>query len=286
MDTDPTIKTRLLSRPVRSRLGTIQLAGLNKSGFGVGVHNQTLRTLPHYALNYVLGGEGIYRDDQTRVDVPVVKDDLVIYFPGKPHASGTLPGQYWDELWFEFYGPVFDLMRSNGILNPARPITSAKGSNYWLRRITNILPPAHLRSRVSADSVVLHFAHVLTEMLQSSANEVAAAPEDDWMHKACVLLADEEADPATSEPQAVAKKLGLPYETFRKLFKASMGVAPGKYRLDARMDHAVALIYQGRHSVREIADLLGFCDEFYFSRLFKQRFGRPPREFRKKLRGH
>jgi len=96
---------------------------------------------------------------------------------------------------------------------------------------------------------------------------------------------DEEAVPV-ADPAAVAKHLGLSYESFRKKFRQAMGVAPGKFQLDARTDRAVALLYQGRHTVREISELLGFCDEFYFSRCFKRRFGQSPRAFRKKNRGH
>ena len=282
---DPTIKTRLLSRPVRSNLGTIRLAGLNKGGIGVGIHNHTLRTLTHYGLNYVLGGEGIYRDAR-HDDVPVPTESLEIFFPKLPHASGTKPGKVWDEIWFEFEGPIFDLMQRQGILDPARPVSLAKGRDYWLRRLTNLLPPAHLRHQTPPDAIVLHFAHVLTDMIHAGRQPAASPATDDWLHEACQLLSDEEASPAVADPAAVAKHLGLSYESFRKKFRAATGVAPGKFQLDARTDRAVALLYQGRHTVREIAELLGFCDEFYFSRCFKQRFGQSPRAFRKKNRGH
>jgi len=281
---DPTIKTRLLSRPVRSSLGTIRLAGLNQGGIGVGVRNHTLRTLTHYGLNYVLGGEGIYRD--ARHDrVPVPAESLEIFFPKIPHASGTAPGKVWDELWFEFEGPIFELMQRQGILDPARPVSLAKGRDYWLRRLTNLIPPAHLRHQTPPDTIVLHFAHVLTDMIHAGRQPAASAQSDDWLHEACQLLSDEEAVPV-ADPAAVAKHLGLSYESFRKKFRQAMGVAPGKFQLDARTDRAVALLYQGRHTVREISELLGFCDEFYFSRCFKRRFGQSPRAFRKKNRGH
>ena len=283
---DPTIKTRLLSRPVRSRLGTIRLAGLNKGGIGVGVRNDTRRRLTHYALNYVLGGEGVYQDDAHPRGLPVMAESLVLYFPGVAHACGTTAGRYWDELWFEFEGPVFDQLRASGLLDPARPVCPVKGRDYWLRRLTAIIPPPHQRHQSRPEVTILHFAHVLAEMIQAAAVAPAIQHEEDWLHEACRLLADDEIPAASSEPAQVARRLGLSYESFRKKFRASIGQAPGRYRLEARMDHAVALIYQGRNSVREISAQLGFCDEFYFSRLFKHRFGLSPRAFRKSARGH
>lgn len=281
---DPTIKTRLLTRPVRSRLGTIRLAGLNKGGIGVGVHHRTLRTLDHYALNYVLGGEGIYRD-ANHEGLPVPTESLELFFPGIPHASGTAPGSVWDELWFEFEGPIFDLMHRQGILDPARPVSLVRGRDYWLRRMTNLLPPAHLRHRMQPDVIVMHFVHVLTDMIHAGRSPADSANPSDWLHEACRLLSSEDVTSA-AEPSSVAKRLGFSYESFRKKFRAATGIAPGKFQIDARIDRAVALLYQGHHTMREIAEMLGFCDEFYFSRCFKQRFGQAPCAFRKKTRGH
>jgi len=39
----------------------------------------------------------------------------------------------------------------------------------------------------------------------------------------------------------------------------------------------------GNLTDRQIAERLGFCDEFYFSRRFKQLTGRSPRQFREEL---
>jgi AraC-like DNA-binding protein len=83
----------------------------------------------------------------------------------------------------------------------------------------------------------------------------------------------------------VARKLGLSYETFRKKFSASIGLSPGRFHLDSRIDRAAALLHQGKHTVKEIAAQLEFCDEFYFSHCFKRRFGQSPRAFQQRVRG-
>jgi len=64
-----------------------------------------------------------------------------------------------------------------------------------------------------------------------------------------------------------------------------VGYSPGQFRLDARIDRSAALLYQGRQTIKEIAAELKFCDEFYFSRCFKRRFGQSPRQFRRQVRG-
>src|SRR3954463_179554 len=119
--TDHTIKTRLLLRPIKSPLGTIRLGGVNQGGFGVGHLPGPARTLSCYAFGYILNGAGLYQDRATRA-TKLSKGDFVLFFPGVPHRCGTAPGAFWDELWFEFEGPVFDLMCKTGLLDPRHPI--------------------------------------------------------------------------------------------------------------------------------------------------------------------
>jgi AraC-like DNA-binding protein len=281
---DPTIKTRLLLRPVKSPLGTIRLAGINQGGFGVGRPPDPRRTLTCYGFTYIMNGTGHYADAAVR-DSIVGKGDLVVFFPGRPHQCCTRPEEFWDELWFECEGPVFDLMRQTGMLNPKRPLHHTQDSNLWFRRFFQIIPPVHLREKTPPQVIVSRFVAVLSELLGGSETlEDTPAPTEDWVNTACELLATHEGVNGM-EPADVAKKLGFSYESFRKKFRDAVGFAPGMFHLDSRIDRAAALLHQGRHTIKEIADQLNFCDEFYFSRCFKRRFGQSPRAFRQRVRG-
>lgn len=279
---DPTIKTRLLLRPVKSALGTIRLGGINQGGFGVG--HPTPRTVPCYGIVQILNGSGIYSDRQVG-PMKVENGDLVIFFPNQPHRCSARPGELWDELWFEFEGPAFDLMRKTGLLDPRRPVHHPHNAERWFKRFFQIIPPLHLREKTPPQVIISRFIAVLTEILaDSDAPDDIPTAQDDWVTVACELLGAHQGAHGLV-PEAVAKKLGFSYETFRKRFKEAVGSAPGRYHLDARIDRAAALLHQGKHTIREIADQLQFCDEFYFSRCFKRRFGQSPRAFRKRVRG-
>jgi AraC-like DNA-binding protein len=279
---DPTIKTRLLLRPVKSALGTIRLGGINQGGFGVG--RTTPRTLNCYGIVQILNGTGVYSDRHTPA-TDIAKGDLVMFFPGLPHRCGTRPNELWDELWFEFEGPAFDLMREKGLLDTRRPIHHPKNADQWFKRFFQIIPPVHLRERTPPQVIVSRFIAVLTEILaDSDAPEETPPVQDDWVNTACEMLAAHEGTKGM-EPEQVARKLGFSYESFRKKFRDAVGFAPGRYHLDSRIDRAAALIHHGRHTIKEIAAQLKFCDEFYFSRCFKRRFGQSPRAFRQRVRG-
>ena len=63
------------------------------------------------------------------------------------------------------------------------------------------------------------------------------------------------------------------------LFKREVGNSVAWYIEDLVMSEAQNMLASGTLSVGEISERLGFCDQFYFSRRFKKRFGISPREY-------
>jgi len=76
--------------------------------------------------------------------------------------------------------------------------------------------------------------------------------------------------------------LGLSYSRLRNLFRSTYGISPGDYRIQVRIEQACALLETTRHSIQQIADLLGYTDAFTFSKQFKKRIGVAPHHFRKR----
>ncbi len=74
------------------------------------------------------------------------------------------------------------------------------------------------------------------------------------------------------------------YDYLRKLFKKEMGMTPLEYLTRLRMKKAENMLAAMSHdySVAEIAQLCGYDDALYFSRVFKKSFGCSPSAFAKK----
>lgn len=68
------------------------------------------------------------------------------------------------------------------------------------------------------------------------------------------------------------------------LFKETYGFSPGKYVNQLRIEKAKEMLkYHPEYSVQKISELVGFRDSFYFSKVFKQKEGLPPSEYRKQF---
>ena len=66
-----------------------------------------------------------------------------------------------------------------------------------------------------------------------------------------------------------------------KIFKAETGMTIGAYLDRLVLFRATQLLKDPKTSIGEISRQLGFCDQYYFSRRFKNQFGQTPSEFRK-----
>ena len=68
------------------------------------------------------------------------------------------------------------------------------------------------------------------------------------------------------------------YESFRKKFANLAGEPPARYALMRRIERAQQLLARHRFTNKELAEMLGFHDEFHFAKTFKKLTGKTPRQ--------
>lgn len=89
---------------------------------------------------------------------------------------------------------------------------------------------------------------------------------------------------------AYIKSLPLNYDYVRKLFKKEMGVTPHEYLIASRMKIAASILSGGaantytNYSVSQVAEVCGFSEPLYFSRVFKKYYGVSPTDYAKMLK--
>lgn len=79
----------------------------------------------------------------------------------------------------------------------------------------------------------------------------------------------------------VAEACAVSTATLTHKFTAEIGVSPGKYIDDMIMRKGEELLTGTELSLFEISEALGFYDQFYFSRKFKEKHGVSPLSYRK-----
>src|SRR5436190_23258110 len=127
----PKIKSRLvIQTPWESPIGRFTQAGYLESNRGL--PRKKMRVLGSYAIVYLLNGSGAFRDAKAHVHQPhpVRAGDLLVLFPEIAHHYGPAEGKTWSEVYIVFDGPVFDVWRRRGLLDPSRPIRHFEPVEY------------------------------------------------------------------------------------------------------------------------------------------------------------
>lgn len=79
----------------------------------------------------------------------------------------------------------------------------------------------------------------------------------------------------------LAERLYVSESTLCKKFRREVGITIGKYIDDLVFFNAEKMLLKSDWSINRISKNLGFCDQFYFSRRFKQHYGKTPLQYRK-----
>ncbi len=83
--------------------------------------------------------------------------------------------------------------------------------------------------------------------------------------------------------ERLAEVAGMHTNAFTRLFRKVTGYSPQRYLNMKRIERACIMLHSMSVSIEEIAESLGFCDRYHFSRVFKQIRGMGPAAFQKTL---
>ncbi len=243
-----------------------------------GVSFSSMRILGSFALVYLTKGKGRYQmSGQPPLDCRA--GDLLVIFPEIAHGYGPEPGGEWNEIYVVFEGEVFDLWRRHGLLSTHRPILRPDPAVGSAGRLLEIVALSKGADPLGQLERVCRMQSLLASVVLPSDDTVGGAVSGAWPAWLIAAVECFEAD-ARIPLEQVAREIGMGYESFRKKFRHRTGVSPARFRDRLIADLARKLIYEERLSNKVLADRLGFCDEFHFSRRFHQITGTTTREFR------
>jgi AraC-like DNA-binding protein len=229
---------------------------------------------PMHGCTLVTVGTGRYRD--AHHDRPLGPGSVVLVFPEHPHWYGAdEPG--WDERFLAFDGPLFRTAVTIGLLDRSRPVLDLVEVDRWAARFDHFrLRPAPTTS-AARDAEAAMVLALLADMIASA--EHPQQVDGSWLTRSIELL-----EPAAGVPTpltAVAAAVGMPYDAWRKAFRAEVGVPPARFRLDRRLAVAADLLVSTSHAVRSIAADLGFSDQRHLVVRFQEAYGCTPAAYRR-----
>ncbi|NSW91115.1 MAG: helix-turn-helix transcriptional regulator [Firmicutes bacterium] len=77
----------------------------------------------------------------------------------------------------------------------------------------------------------------------------------------------------------LAEVAGMSEKYFINYFKSMLGISPGRYINQLKMNRARDYLYQRKYTIKEISSMLGYPDQYSFSKAFKKHYKVPPSKF-------
>ncbi|MHC4917633.1 MAG: helix-turn-helix domain-containing protein, partial [Planctomycetota bacterium] len=183
----------------------------------------------------------------------------------------------WAECFVALGRDFFDALASLGAVAPRRPVLDPGVAPSLVERFQKILEDLSALPGRELPRVLVGIHELLVDVRDLDRRGVRPDAHAAAVEEACRMLGADLA--ARLSVPAVAARLGVGYERFRKIFRERVGVSPGEYRIRRRLERARAMLTAGEMSVKEVAFALGYPNAFAFSRQFAKYTGAPPSHF-------
>lgn len=237
------------------------------------------RVLRDYSLVYITQGKGVFRVRGSR-PLEVIAGDVLLIQPGDWHDYAPAPETGWKEYWMMFNGRQAGKLISQ-IELPRRTPMMHFGLDESLHHLFTQMLDVAADMPPFADLIhtglVLQMAALIQSRLQLQREQ--GERDESFVQQAKQRLSEAGAEPVNMK--ALARSLGVSYPHFRRVFKTSTGLPPQQYLLNLRINRAKQLMEEPGLKLSDVARRAGFEDPYYFSRLFKQKTGITPTQWRR-----
>ena len=239
------------------------------------------RILNEYQLIYIARGEGIFESSGFSKK-KVSEGSVIILFPGEWHRFKPKASTGWDEYWVGFRGDVIDNLIKKQFFHPEEPVLNVGLKEEILILFTDIIE--HTKSEKTGyqpliSGAVLYLLGSIHSFVKQKKFENENTVEI-TVNKARFLLRTKIDEDVTMS--LIAEQLQVSYAWFRKMFKLYTGIAPQQYLIQLKIEKAKMLLRNPFKSVKEVAYDLNFDSPFYFSKLFKEKVGLSPDQYKRK----
>lgn len=159
-------------------------------------------------------------------------------------------------------------------------ITKPFSSTYLRARIENILLQRKKLQELFLSTLADYPPTKAGRAYEVTPSEPFVESYDDKLMKNLMEVMEQNIDNADLTVDELVSKIGIGRSVFFKKLKSLTGLAPIEFIREVRVKRAAQLIESGEYTISQVTYMVGCNDPRYFSRIFKQRFGMTPSEYR------
>ncbi len=235
------------------------------------------RTLHEYQINYITEGFGIFENKHG--SFRITPGTIIILFPGEWHRYRPLKKTGWKEHFIGFDGSLASTLLKADFFRKESPIIKINFRkelhDLFLMIFENAFSEKAGYQQICTGLIITYIGQIISIIKNK---EFEGKDIEKRIQQACLILRDNLE--SNIDARELAGGLNTGYSYFRNMFKKYTGMSPVQYHLQLRIKKAEDLLLMTKKPVKEIAYELGFQSIYYFSRLFKNKTGKNPSDFR------
>ena len=237
------------------------------------------RRLKEFQMVYISNGKGVFEMENAQ---PIVVEGgtLFLLFPNIWHRYKPLDNTGWEEFWVGFDGHYAEYLMRQDCFNAGNPVLNmgfnTEFLNIFIRLIDTVKYEGVAYTQISSCLVIQLLGLVYASALMT---EKSRTRQEQIIRAARYKIHQNWSD--NLDLEKLASEQNVSYVWFRKAFKDIMGISPGQYHLNLKIEKAALMLRETTLLVSEVANEAGFESEFYFSRIFKKKMNVKPSDYRK-----
>ncbi len=232
-----------------------------------------------FNIQYVLSGKmylGIDGGERMILDCPAV----FWHHPKHSYQYGpAFPARSWHHHWVTFRGPRGKFIMEHGFMKLSpKGFVRVSQPNVYEDTFARLLELLQKHDRKNQPDMVILLEQLLSLLITNKLEGM------DSVHGKSIdsLASGIRAAPfAKYDFAMIAKKLGLSYSHFRRLFRMRMQAPPHDFVLNCRMQSAARTLGDPSRQIKNVAMESGFRDPAQFSKLFRGQIGLSPANYRR-----
>ncbi len=206
----------------------------------------------------------------------VPQGKIYIYRPGEMQLY-TPDSENTDVMWVHFTGKVADILFGNSDYNVITFRNVDKYENFILDAISKGKNPDITQYEII--SIEGRLINIIADIAQGMLKPKVKM--DSRIESVMKYIAMNAEKKHTNEEYSNMCYMSKNY--FVRRFAQLVGTSPQQYRTNVLLERSLSLLLDTDMRIGEIAAVLGFGDELYFSRLFKKKYGKPPKQYKKQM---
>lgn len=258
---------RLIS-PNKSKPFSITLAGISYPDATYHIQRPNYHNI--FCFEYVISGKGIVRTNGKEFCVSA--GDSYMLLPENEHDYFSDPKDPMKKIWFNASGTLISALLDLYRLKKNTVFEQLDTSEYILK-IHKIIQDRTLSPLEIQDKYTLLF-HELLQYVKNNISKEQYSPAQ----KIRDFITQNAFDNISLTD--LAKLIYRSESQVSRIFKEAYATTPYKFLLECKMNHAKNMLLSSNMSIKEIAEILSFSDEHYFSNIFKEKIGVSPKNYR------